>query len=274
MVSGNFFDLLGVQPEIGRFFDREESGDEQNAHPEAVISHDYWMNHYQGQSSVVGAKLRLNRTVFTIIGVAPKSFYGSWAGLGMQIRVPITMYGQVTHTGTWMLRDRNTRNFMVLARLKPGVTIEQARSETRALADVMAKADADSDQGVGADVLPLWKSHFGSEQHTTDANRHPLGRQRTDAADRLCQRRQPPAGTRHRPPEGIQHPHGSGRDLGTSDTGAPDRSLAGGPGRLVFGSPHCELAEWFPGMADSRSLYPMMLQSPLDAKCFRSTLRP
>jgi predicted permease len=163
MVSGNFFDLLGVRPEIGRFFNREESGDEQNAHSVAVISHAYWISHYHGQSSVIGAKLRLNRTVFTIIGVAPKSFRGSWAGLGMQIWVPITMYGEVTHTGTWMLRDRNTRNFTVLARLKPGVTIEQARSETKALADLLAKADADSDQGVGADVLPLWKSHFGSE---------------------------------------------------------------------------------------------------------------
>ena len=163
VVSGNFFDLLGVRPEMGRFFNREESGDEQNSHPVAVISHGYWMSHYDGQSSVVGAKLRLNRTVFTIIGVAPKPFHGSWAGLEMQIWVPITMYGQVTHTGTWMLRDRNTRNFMVLARLKPGVTIEQARAEAKSLADLMAKANADSDQGVGADVLPLWRSHFGSE---------------------------------------------------------------------------------------------------------------
>jgi predicted permease len=163
VVSGNFFDLLGVRPEIGRFFNREESGDEQNAHPVAVISHGYWMSHYQGQSSVVGAKLRLNRTVFTIIGVAPKPFHGSWAGLEMHIWAPITMYGQVTHTGTWMLQDRNTRNFMMLARLKPGVTIKQVRGEAKALAALMAKADADSDQGVGAEVLPLWKSHFGSE---------------------------------------------------------------------------------------------------------------
>ena len=58
-----------------------------------------------------------------------------------------------------MLRDRNTRNFMMLARLKPGGTIEQARAEAKALAALMAKADADSDQGVGADVLPLWHSH-------------------------------------------------------------------------------------------------------------------
>ena len=131
VVSGNFFELLGVRPEIGRFFNREESGDEQNAHPMAVISHSYWMTHYHGQGSVIGAKLRLNRTVFTIIGVAPTPFHGSWAGLDMQIWVPITMYGQVTHTGTWMLRDRNARNFMMLARLKSGITIEQARAEPK-----------------------------------------------------------------------------------------------------------------------------------------------
>jgi predicted permease len=77
--------------------------------------------------------------------------------------MPITMWGQLTHTGTWMLRDRNTRNFMMYARLAPGVTIEQARGEVQALANRMAAADADSNQGIGATVLPVWQSHFGTQ---------------------------------------------------------------------------------------------------------------
>jgi predicted permease len=78
--------------------------------------------------------------------------------------MPLTMYGQLTHTGTWMLRDRNTRNFMLFARLAPGVTIEQARGEVQALANRMAVADADSNQGIGATVLPVWQSHFGTQE--------------------------------------------------------------------------------------------------------------
>jgi predicted permease len=160
MVSGSYFDAMHVQPEIGRFFSGDERDDTQNVHAVAVISHGYWSTHYGLDRSAIGATLRINRTPFTIIGVAPEGFHGSQTGLDLEMWVPVTMYGQLTHTGTWMLRDRNTRNYMVLGRLKPGVTIEQARAETQALAKRMAVLDADSNQGVGAQVLPLWKGHF------------------------------------------------------------------------------------------------------------------
>jgi predicted permease len=163
MVSGGFFDLLGLKPEAGRFFSGAEQGDEQNTHAVVVISHSYWKNHYRSDSSAVGATMRINRTPFTIIGVAPEGFHGTHSGLDYEIWMPLTMYGQLTHTGDWMLRDRNTRNFVVLARLAPGVTIERARGEVQALANQMAVADADSNQGVSASVLPVWQSHFGAQ---------------------------------------------------------------------------------------------------------------
>jgi len=163
MVSGNFFDMLGVQPEAGRFFSGTEHDDAQNVHAVVVISHTYWKTHYRSERSAVGTVLRINRTPFTVIGVAPEGFHGDRSGLDYEIWLPLTMYGQVTHTGTWMLRDRNTRNFMMMARLAPGVTIEQARGEVQALANRMAAADADSNQGIGATVLPVWQSHFGPQ---------------------------------------------------------------------------------------------------------------
>ena len=163
MVSGNFFDLLGVKPEAGRFFAGAERDDAQNAHPVVVISHSYWKTRYNSSPSAIGATLRINRTPLTIIGVAPEDFHGTRSGLDYELWMPLTMYGQLTHTGTWMLRDRNTRNYMMFARLAPGVTIEQARSEAQALANRMAVANADSDQGVGATVLPFWQSHFSSQ---------------------------------------------------------------------------------------------------------------
>jgi len=163
MVSGNFFDMLGVKPQAGRFFEGAERGDAQNAHAVAVISHTYWRNHYRSDPSAVGAILRINRTPFTIIGVAPEGFHGTRSGLDYEIWMPLTMYGQLTHTGDWMLRDRNTRNFVLFSRLAPGVRIEQARAEVQALANRMAVADADTNRGIGATVLPLWQSHFGTQ---------------------------------------------------------------------------------------------------------------
>ncbi|ABF39987.1 ABC efflux pump, inner membrane subunit [Candidatus Koribacter versatilis Ellin345] len=163
VVSGNFFPVLGVQPEIGRFFSSEESTDAQNAHPVVVISHGYWVSHYGSSPAAIGQTLHINRTPFTVIGVAPLAFHGSWAGLDMEMWVPVTMYGQLTHTGIWMLEDRKTRNFEMLARLKPGVHLAEANQEAQALAANMAKADADADNGVGLVFMPLSKSHFGAE---------------------------------------------------------------------------------------------------------------
>ena len=163
MASGGLFDMLSIKPEAGRFFSMEERDDAQNAHAVVVISHSFWKSHYRSDPSAIGSTLRINRTPFTIIGVTPEGFRGIHAGLDYEFWVPITMYGQLTHTGVWMLKDRNTRNFMLLGRLAPGISFEQARAEVQALADRMAKADADSNLGIGATVLPVWQSHFGTQ---------------------------------------------------------------------------------------------------------------
>ena len=161
MVSGGVFDLFGIKPEAGRFFSLEEQDDAQNAHAVVVISHHFWKSHYRSDLSAIGSTLRVNRTPLTIIGVAPENFHGSSTGLDYDFWVPLTLYGQMTHTGTWMLQDRNTRNFILLGRLAPGVTLEQARAEVQSFAKRMAEADADSNQGIGATTLPVWQSHFG-----------------------------------------------------------------------------------------------------------------
>jgi putative ABC transport system permease protein len=163
LASGGVFEMFGVKPEAGRFFSPEEQDDAQNAHAVVVISHGYWKSHYGLNPSAVGSTLRINQTPLTIIGVAPQDFHGAHAGLDYDFWIPLTMYGQMTHTGTWMLRDRNARPFMLLARLAPGASISQAREEVQALAKRMAEEDADSNLGVGAIVLPVWQSHFGTE---------------------------------------------------------------------------------------------------------------
>jgi predicted permease len=161
LVSGNYFDVLRVRPELGRFFSKAETGDEQNAHAVLIISHALWANRFHSDPGAIGATLRINRFPYTIIGVAPDNFHGSMPGLSFQMWAPATMFGQLSSTGDWMLRDRKTRMFRVLARLAPGVQIEQARAEVQSIAKVMAEADADTNEGLSATLLPLWKSHYG-----------------------------------------------------------------------------------------------------------------
>jgi len=160
-VSGNFFDLLQIKPELGRFFSSDEVDHEQNAHPLVVIDHSYWISHFRGDPAVIGSTLRIGRFPYTVIGVAPPTFYGSMAGLSFQMWVPATMYGQLTSTGTQTLVDRKWRTFRVLVRLAPSVSLAQARAEVQSHANDMAHADADTNEGMSATLLPLWKAHYG-----------------------------------------------------------------------------------------------------------------
>ena len=171
VVSGNFFDLLGIHPEIGRFFSSAEVDHQQNAHPLVVISHAYWMSHYNGDAHVIGSTIRIGHLPYTVIGVTPPEFHGSMSGLDFEMWLPATMYGQLSNTGKNTLLDRKWRTFRVLARLAPGVSIEQARAEVDSHARDMARDDADTNQGMSATLLPLWKSHYGVQ----DSLRSPLG---------------------------------------------------------------------------------------------------
>lgn len=170
LVSGTFFDVLGVRPERGRFFSGSERDDAQNAHAVAVISHWFWVNRYQSDPSVIGTSLSINRYPFTIIGVAPKDFHGSMPGLDFEVWTPVTMFAQLNSAETWMLENRKTRMFRALARLKPGVNIQQARAEVQALGAHIAQANQSDNKGIGAAVLPVWKSHNGVQ----DGLRAPL----------------------------------------------------------------------------------------------------
>jgi predicted permease len=160
-VSGNFFELLHVKPQGGRFFSADEVDHQQNAHPLVVIAYSYWINHFRGDPGVIGAIVRINHLPYTVIGVAPKKFPGSMAGLSFSMWVPATMYGQLSGTGEQTLQDRKWRTFRVLARLSPGVSIEQARAEVQSHANQMAHVEANTNEGVSATLLPLWRAHYG-----------------------------------------------------------------------------------------------------------------
>ncbi len=94
LVSGEFFGVLGLSPALGRLL---AAGDNENigAHPVAVISHGYWRRAFAGSADVIGRKIRLNGTSFTIVGVAPQNFRGVWLESPVDVWIPIVMQSNV-----------------------------------------------------------------------------------------------------------------------------------------------------------------------------------
>jgi predicted permease len=154
LVSGNFFAVLGVKPELGRVFLPVEYGDAPGAYPVAVISDRYWRSHYGADPSIVGKTIRINQHELTIVGVAAAAFHGS---------MPVTQQTVLNGVQPFMMRDRHNRNMLGIARLKNGVTLEQGRQELAALAGRMAVANAGVSEGMSATLLPLWKSPHGPQ---------------------------------------------------------------------------------------------------------------
>ncbi len=161
LVSANYFDVLQVKPVLGRTFRPDEGGDQAGAYPVAVISYAMWRSRYQSDPKVLGKIIRLNRHDLTIIGVAPPQFHGSLVGVVFDVWMPITMAPEMG-TGDGTLTYRATRDLTsTIIRLKPGVTIEQARAEVAAVARRLAAWFPGTNRGVNATVLPVWAGHLG-----------------------------------------------------------------------------------------------------------------
>jgi predicted permease len=151
LVSGNYFDVLGVKPVLGRTFAREEYGDRAKAFT-AVISYRVWRSHFHGDASVLGRTVRINRHRVTIIGVAPPEFRGDIPGIGFDGWVPAPLAGE---------RERDARHFKALVRLKPGVSVSGANAEVATVAARLARAFPTTNQGIGARIVPIWKAQSG-----------------------------------------------------------------------------------------------------------------
>jgi predicted permease len=126
LVSINFFSLLGVDPVIGRTFAPDEDSGA-SAHPVAVISSALWARMFARSPAVMGKKLMVEGTPFTIIGVAPAHFSGVSPGRVDDFWVPVSMQPQVLPGGN-RLTESDTNWLSLIARLKPGVSVKQARA--------------------------------------------------------------------------------------------------------------------------------------------------
>ncbi len=159
LVSGNYFDALGVRATLGRTFLPEE-GAVIDAHPVLVLSHSYWQRRFAARPEIVGQAVTLNNRAFTVVGVAPEGFVGSTVGLSYDFFVPMTMQKALLEGDR--LEYRGHRWLSLMGRLKPGATVEAAQAEIDTLAAALAREYPRSNEGMTASVRPLWLSDDGA----------------------------------------------------------------------------------------------------------------
>jgi predicted permease len=133
LVSGNYFQALGVKPVIGRVFSSAEDDQVYKGHPSVVLSYRYWVNRFAGNSHILGKKILVNNYPMTVVGVAAPGFTGIDPSLPLSLWVPIQMEPTVRTVNKNDLGNRRRSWVRVFARLKPGYTPESARASIQSL---------------------------------------------------------------------------------------------------------------------------------------------
>src|SRR5437667_346798 len=149
-VSAGFFSVLSVRPFLGRTFLPEE--ETLGKDHEVMLSYGLWKRRYGGDPALVGRTIRIDGEDFTVVGVMPRQFQ-------CQFWNPSQLWVPMGYTKTDY--DRGENDFVVIARLKPGVTIAQARAEMQTIANRLAQQYPKEDVGMGTWVVPL--GEFGRE---------------------------------------------------------------------------------------------------------------
>lgn len=153
LVSGNYFDVLGTRPTLGRFF-RADEDEVPGARPVVVLTHDLWMRRFAGNPDILTTPIRLNNREFTVIGVAEPGFRGT-AFIGTDLWVPTAMVAVARGTATADILDQPDSVWQVaIGRLKPGVSREQANAELNTLMEAFKASEPRANQRHTIAVLP------------------------------------------------------------------------------------------------------------------------
>ena len=158
LVTGNYFDVLGIQPFLGRLtHPSDERGP--NSAPYIVLTHSYWRAHFHDDPAVIGQVVRINKHPFTIIGVTPPGFHGTLLFFYPDFFAPVVNQQQVT--GNDYLNARGNRNlFQILGHLKPGVTPRQAEADLNSIASWLEKTYS---KEVGTMTLQIGRPSFNGD---------------------------------------------------------------------------------------------------------------
>ena len=154
-VSGNYFDVLGLRPAMGRAITNQDVASRAQV---AVLGYDFWRHRYDGRTDVIGRLVFFNGERFTIVGVAPPRFAGVYTGVAPHFYVPATTEPFIAGVNT--LDDRKLRSWLVFGRLASGVTIEASRREVDALERRLSDSYGDRPPS-GADVMYLRVQFLG-----------------------------------------------------------------------------------------------------------------
>jgi predicted permease len=161
-VSGNYFDVLGVEAALGRTF-RPEEDRAPGAHPVVVIGDGLWRRRFGADPGVVGRQVLLNGHPFTVVGVLPRGFNDLERTRAADLWVPLAMSDQVSPYAEH-LPKRNVAMFFLVGRLRPGVSFAQAQSETLTAAHRLEQEYPDDNEGETVALLPLVQGAIGPAQ--------------------------------------------------------------------------------------------------------------
>jgi ABC-type antimicrobial peptide transport system permease subunit len=150
-VSGNYFDMLGVQPIRGRVLHPEDDV-KPGGHPQAVITYSCWQARFGGDPDIAGKKVKIGGLEYTIVGVTPRAFIGTELIYTPEIFVPIAMAEQIEQS-KW-LDDRGDSNGLVIGRLKPGVSSKSAEAAVNSIASELAHEHPKEDAGASIVLSP------------------------------------------------------------------------------------------------------------------------
>ena len=163
MVSSGFFEAVGIQPALGRTFRREEEG--AGGGPEGlttIISHDLWQRQFKGDPNVLGSVINLDGRSHTVVGIMPASFQFPIQIERHDVYISTALEAtKVDDEDTPTTEQRGNHSLQSVGRLKPGVTVEQARAELRTIAAALEKQYPDSNTNFSAAVFPLREDLIG-----------------------------------------------------------------------------------------------------------------
>ena len=147
LASGNYFDVLGVKPILGRSFLPEED-QTPGSRPVVVLSYTCWQKRFAADPAIVGRTILLNNHTFTVIGVAPKGFIGTEVAYAPEYWAPMMM-AKVIEPGSRWLDSRDSNNLFMIGRMKPGVTPAQVKASLDAITLQLGKEYPAENEGRG-----------------------------------------------------------------------------------------------------------------------------
>jgi predicted permease len=161
VVSGNYFDVLGVKASRGRTFLLEEDKTP-GAYPVVVLSHDLWQRSFGGDPNLIGKTISLNRHDFAVVGITPEGFTGTDLGPGPDMWVPMMMHDHAQPGFDWY--DQRRGLFLnLIGRLNPGVSLEQSQASLKNFAGQLAQTYPRDNEGRSVKLIPLLQARVNPD---------------------------------------------------------------------------------------------------------------